>query len=407
MLKKLQALRTNENVLIAVDVLLCSKGSFMNVFLMAFMISVSVSSSPVNFIVYNIVRYSLMGIFSIVLLPIFRRYPLITWRISMFFSVVEILCVIFLDSSWPLFPYVLALCSACESSLYWRPKTFFDITEIPDERRLKFKSTITIYTQIMKIIMPAVLGFVIGATGYTRAGLIILGISLMQLLLSFCFYPSNTSKEKGKLHKPDEVYDLITRHKSLREVMSLQFIRGIITCSSACLVIAQINMYNSFSSSVDLGIFTSVSAVVAISCALIYRRIRNRTLQQGFLAMFVPAVILLPVLLIIYPHDSVLSIAFYIVMYGIVDSLYDGAATGTRIQGLLSTHLTGEKKDFLTEVECYSEIMLCLGRVIGLSVLLCIVMLGASDQMMWWAMITTLALIPWLTMIIPKEHRYN
>jgi hypothetical protein len=94
-------------------------------------------------------------------------------------------------------------------------------------------------------------------------------------------------------------------------------------------------------------------------------------------------------------------------MYGIVDSLYDGAATGTRIQGLLSTHLTGEKKDFLTEVECYSEIMLCLGRVIGLSVLLCIVMLGASDQMMWWAMITTLALIPWLTMIIPKEHRYN
>ena len=407
MLKKLRAMRTNENVLIAVDVLLCSKSSFMNVFLMAFMISISVSSSPVNFIVYNIVRYALMGLFSIALIPVFRKHPLVTWRISMFFSVVEILCVILIDSSLPFFPYILAFCSACESSLYWRPKTFFDITEIPDERRLKFKSTIAIYTQIMKIIMPAVLGFVIGATGYTRAGFIILGISLTQLLLSFCFYPSNANKEKGKLHKPSEVYGLITRHKTLREVMALQFIRGTITCSSACLVISQINMYASFSSSVDLGIFTSLSAVVAIICALIYRRIHNRTLQQGFLAMFIPAVIALPILLIIYPHNQILSIVFYIIMFSIVDSLYDGAATGTRIQGILSTHLTGEKKDYLTEVECYSEMMLTLGRVIGLSVLLCIVMVDAEEQMMWWALCGTFALIPWLTMVIPKEHRYN
>ena len=94
-------------------------------------------------------------------------------------------------------------------------------------------------------------------------------------------------------------------------------------------------------------------------------------------------------------------------MFSIVDSLYDGAATGTRIQGILSTHLTGEKKDYLTEVECYSEMMLTLGRVIGLSVLLCIVMVDAEEQMMWWALCGTFALIPWLTMVIPKEHRYN
>ncbi len=407
MLKKLRALRTNENVLIAVDVLLCSKSSFMNVFLMAFMISISVSNSPVNFIVYNIVRYALMGLLAIVLMPLFRKHPLGTWRVSMFFSVVEILCVILIDSNLPFFPYILALCSACESSLYWRPKTFFDITEIPDERRLKFKSTITIYTQTMKIIMPAILGFVIGATGYTRAAFIILGISLTQLLLSFCFYPSATNKEKGKLHKPGEVYNLILEHKTIRDVMTLQFIRGTITCSSACLVISQINMYSSFSSSVDLGLFTSLSAIIAIACALIYRRIHNRTLQQGFLAMFVPAVILLPISLIFFPHNTLLSVVFYIVMFSIVDSLFDGAATGTRIQGILSTHLKGEKKAFLTEIECYSEMMLTLGRVIGLSVLLCIVMLGAEEYMMWWALCGTFALIPWLRIVIPKEHRYN
>ena len=405
MLNKLRTLRTNENVLIAVDVLLCSKGSFMGVFLMAFMISISVSNSPVTFIVYNIVRYALMGFLAIALIPLIKKHTLTIWRMSMFFSVIEILCVIFLDSSAPYFPYVLAICSACESSLYWRTKTYFDIMEVPDERRLKFKGTIAIWTQVMKIIMPIILGVVIGSTGYTRAALIILGISLMQLLLSFCFYPANGSREEGGLHKPNEVYDMIRRHKGLREAMSLQFIRGIVTCGAACLVVAQINLYNNISSSVTLGIITSVSAVIAIISVLIYRRIKNRTMQQGFLAMFIPMLIALPVLLIFFPNNLVVSICFYVAMFSIADSLYDSAATGTRIQGLLSTHL--KDKSYLTEIECYGEMMLTMGRVIGLTILLSIVMVGAKEQMMWLAFLETLALLPWLTMIIPKEHRYN
>ena len=91
MLNKLRTLRTNENVLIAVDVLLCSKGSVMGVFLMAFMISISVSNSPVTFIVYNIVRYALMGFLAIALIPLIKKHTLTIWRMSMFFSVIEIL----------------------------------------------------------------------------------------------------------------------------------------------------------------------------------------------------------------------------------------------------------------------------------------------------------------------------
>lgn len=405
MLNKMRALRTNENVLIAVDVLLCSKGSFMGVFLMAFMISISVSSSPVTFIVYNIVRYSLMGLLAIALIPLFKKHTLAVWRISMFFSVLEILAVIFLDSSSPYFPYVLAVCSALESTFYWRTKTYFDIMEVPDERRLKFKGTIAIWTQVMKIIMPVVLGIVIGSTGYTRAALIVLGISLTQLLLSFCFYPANGSREAGGLHKPSEVYSIIRTHKTIRHVMSLQYIRGLVTCGAACLVVAQINLYSSVSSSVTLGIITSASAIAAIISVMIYRRIKNRTMQQGFLAMFIPMIIALPALLIVFPNDMLISICFFIIMYSIVDSLYDSAATGTRIQGILSTHL--KDKSYLTEIECYGEMMLTLGRITGLIVLLCIVMVGAKEQMMWLAFFETFALIPWLTMVIPKEHRYN
>ncbi len=405
MLKKLRALRTNENVLTAVEVLLCSKSSFMNVFLMAFMISISISNSSSGFIVYNIVRYALMGILSILLLPFFRKHMLACWRISMVFSVVEILAVILLDSKATYFPFVLAMCSAMESVLYWRPKTYFDITEIPDERRLYFKGRITIWSQIVKIVMPVVLGVIIGSTGYTRAGFFVLAISLMQLLLSLCFCPTATNEERGPLHHPVDVYSKILQHKTLREVIWLQFVRGTITCSSACLVISQINFYQSLDSSIDLGIFTSLSAILAIISIAIYRRIHRRTLEQGFLAMLAPALIMLPISLIIFPHNMLLSIVFFVFMQGIVDGLYDSAVTQTRIQGILSTHLSD--KSFLTEVECYSEVALTLGRVIGLTVLLMMILNGFNNNIMWLAFVQALFILPWLTMVIPKEHRYN
>ena len=122
MLQKLRKMRTNENVLIAVDILLHSKSAFMNVFLMAFMIRASLKDSPASFLIYCIVRYALMGIFSIVLLRLTRRHTLLAWRTSMIFSIFQIIGVIFLNSASPYFPFVIAVFSALESVLYWRPK---------------------------------------------------------------------------------------------------------------------------------------------------------------------------------------------------------------------------------------------------------------------------------------------
>jgi hypothetical protein len=67
MLQKLRRLRTNENVLIAVDVLLHSKSAFMSVFLMAFLMRSSLSSSPEGFLTYNIARYAFIALLSMLL----------------------------------------------------------------------------------------------------------------------------------------------------------------------------------------------------------------------------------------------------------------------------------------------------------------------------------------------------
>ena len=112
MLQKLRKLRTNENVLIAVDVLLYSKSSFVSIFLMAFMMRTSLKSAPDAFITYNIMRYSGMAILSLLLMKVIAKHPLAAWRTSMFFSIVQITSLILLPrNAWYFVPEV-ALASA-------------------------------------------------------------------------------------------------------------------------------------------------------------------------------------------------------------------------------------------------------------------------------------------------------
>lgn len=405
MFKYLRALRTNENILVAADVLLSSKSSFMNVFLMGFMINISASSSPVSFVVYCIIRYTLMACFAVLFLPFYRKHTVAAWRMSMLFSILEIVSVVFLDAKAVYFPCIIAIFNAADSSFYWRPKMHFDVTEVPDSRRLAFKGRTSILTEIVKIVMPLVLGFLIGNSSYTRVALIILGISLMQLLLSLCFRP--TKKHTGPVsgHKASQMYDIIMKHESMRKLFAIQLVRGFVICSSAYLVISQICLYRSTDSSMDVGIFTSLSSVIAIITVFIYRKIRQTSHQKAFLAAFIPAIILLPASMILIPNNPVLSIALYVFMQSIVNGLFDGTVTQTRLQGLLSTHLKDDS--YRIELECLSEIALSVGRVVGLTILLFILIFGDGQQILWLALVESLFIIPWLAMILPKKHHYN
>lgn len=404
MFKRLRALRTNENILIAADVLLSSKSSFMNVFLMAYMINVSLQSSPASFIVYCIVRYAAMGIFAICLLNFYRKHTLTAWRISMVFSVLEVLAIIIFDSTAFYYPYILAILSATEASMYWRPKMYFDVTEVSDARRLRFRSIATILTEIVKIFMPIILGIAIGATGYTNAAFIVLSISAIQLVLSLCFHPNSVDANK-KPHKIKDVYCKIIQHESLRKIMALSFVRGLVVCSSAYLVISQIILYRNVDSETDLGIFTSLAAVIAVISVFVYRKLKTKRAQKTMLLALLPATILLPLFLIIFPKNSVIAIALYVFIQSIVCGLFDGTVTMTRLQGILSSHL--KDPSYRMEVECLAEVSLTLSRIIGFTILLFFISMGWEQYIIWLALIESFFIIPWYFMAIPKSHSYN
>ena len=320
MLQKLRKLRTNENVLIAVDVLLHSKSAFMSVFLMAFMVRASLSDSPATFLIYCIFRYSLMAIFSIVLLRLTKNHTLLAWRCSMVFSVLQILAIICLDNTAVYFPYAVGVFSALESVLYWRPKMYFDVVEVSDDRRIRFKSLSQILNEISKIAMPVILGIVISSSGYTRTANIILIISIFQLLLSILFRPTRTPRAQANDHKLIDVMNYMLKHDSMHKIIYLSFLRGILVSSAGYLMVAQINVYRSTGSDLDLGIYTALASVASIIILWIYRHCTRREIQKTIIFTLIPPVVLFPLSLILFPGNFTLSVAFYVFTQSVIES---------------------------------------------------------------------------------------
>lgn len=401
MLQRLRKLRTNENVLIAVDVLLHSKTAFMNVFLMAFMIRSSIKDSPTSFLVYCIVRYALIGILSIALLRLTRKHTLLAWRLSMVFSIFQIVAVIVFDSQAPYFPFALAAFTAFESVLYWRPKMYYDTTEVSDDRRLRFKSMGQIFIEIAKVAMPAILGIAISSSDYKRTANFVLIISVFQLLLSILFRPTRPQK-KAEDHSIMDVMQYMAKHVSMRRILILSLLRGALVSSAAYLIIAQINVYRSAGSDFDLGMYTASASLVAIIIVWIYRRFEHhKEAQKTILFSVAPPIILLPLAAIIIPDSSTIAIALYVYTQSVVESFYNNTISVLRLEDVLSRHLEDEAYEI--EIESIAGMFLSIGRVITISIALALIMLGQDGLLMPFALLTSFLIAPVLYLALPSR----
>ena len=395
---KLREMRHNERILIAVDVLLQSKSSFMSVFLMAFMMKVSLSDSPRDFIVYCLVRYAIMGIIAVLLIPFFKKHPLVAWRSSMIFSILEITTII-LFSSWPGFIYVIALFSALESTLYWRPKIIFDTQEVSDENRVNFKSTGQICLEIVKIVMPIVLGFAIDANGYQNAAIFILIISTAQLVLSLFFHPHHAAVQKHKLMS--SVKHLFA-HESLQRILWMQLLRGLLTASAAYIVVATISLNRATVDNTQRGFVTAIASVAAIIVLLIYRKLaKSPRHQKMVLVSLAPAVILVPLIVFLFPNDPIICFAFYTFTTAVLASLIDSTVSVVRIQDILSRHAKND--DDRVAIEALGEMALSVGRVISLGILLLVVIFADYRHELILAIITAFLVLPLISILISAK----
>ena len=396
---KIRKLRTNENILITIDILYNSKVSFMGIFLMAFMIGVSLKSSPVSFINMELSNYAFCGILSIIMADILCTHPIASWRTGMIFSIIRIVAVIIIDPEFVFFPLIIGFLGALESQLYWRPKTFLEVKEVSNSRRDRFSSLRQILVEITKIVMPIILGIVISDAGYRRAANIILAISVVQLLLSILFRPTN--KIKIKTHSLKDALKYAVSHKNIRRVLWLQTLRGMVMTGCAYEIVTQLNIYSSNSSNVELGSYQSIASLVAIALLLLYCRFKTKasTKSEAIIVALLPAAVLLPVTAIIFPGNFIIAIVLFVYFRSVVQSLYSSTVFAVYHQDELKKSVHDDV--YRIEIDILSELWLCVGRVISIIPLLLLVCLNRNDLILPLIAIQS-RLIPLILIIIRK-----
>lgn len=378
--RKIQKLRTNENILIAVDVLYNSKSSFMGIFLMAFMITISLKNSPISFLTYQLSHYAFNGILCVLLTDVLRAYPLNAWRASMVFSITQMLAVIFIPGNYVFFPLIIGFLSALEAQLYWRPKDFLEIKEVSNNKRDKFNTLRQIFVETVKIAMPIILGIVIADAGYERAAIVVLIISAVQLLLSILLRPTHPTKIKARSLR--ETLNYAVAHKSIRRTLWLQTLRGFAMTGCAYGIVAQLNLYNSTSSDIELGSIQSATSIVTIVLLLLYRRFRTKASAKSDMLVYglMPATILLPLSAIFFPGNFVIAIVLFIYTNAVIGSLYSSAIFSVYHQDELKKSVHDDA--YRIEIEILGELWLTLGRVLSIIPLLIFFYLGHSDWML-------------------------
>lgn len=391
--------RLNERILIAVDALYNGKGSFMGVFLMAFMIGVSLRESPIGYICYCLSAYAFYGILCTLLVHILASHPVGAWRVSMMFSIVRILAVILVDPNWVFFPLLLGVLAAVESQLYHRPREYLQVREVTASRRAKFTSARHICVETAKIIMPFILGIAISNTSYTRTAIIILAISVLQLILSFFMRPR--TKIEAKTHSIREVMQFAVNHAGIRRALWTLFACGITLTGCSYEIVSQINIYRADSSNVSLGGFQSVASIIAIVILLVYRylRTKKKTGYDAFVYALVPAAVLLPISAIIFPGNFIIAIVLFIYFRAVMSTLFSNTVFSIFYENILKEAIHDD--GYRMEIDVLGELWLCIGRVVGLAPLLALLCLGRDDLMMPLVAIESIA-VPILIISIRK-----
>ena len=387
MLSKIKSLRTNENILIAIDALFHAKHFFFSIFLMTFMIRSSLNDSPVEYIVYLIFTYIIMATLAVALVFFIKKHILTAWRIGIFMSMAQVLAIIFFHSA-PFFIHILAILSGVQAALYWRPQTFLMITEVSNARRFRFESIKHTVSSIVKIIIPVVLALFITEIGYIEVSILVFVAASFQFFASILLRPVNNITTKTQ-----KLYLIMCRLKrnklAFKNILLLQALRGFAVGSTALIAPAVI-LYNETNSDLNMGFYTSLSAAIFIIIIPIYNKLRStKCFSIARASLILLPALILPLLAMLW-SSLVVIIIFFLFMRVIVDLLMNMVIIikiKNSIRDLVSN-------DYILEAESISEVALNIGRIAALTALLVLISLTGLAYLPIFIAVCSLAIIP-------------
>lgn len=247
-------------------------------------------------------------------------------RFGIFVNVFLLVAIVFWGeqiSSW----IVLAGALVGFSDAFYYSSYLVMKTELTNRGNIKnFNIHTTIITNLIKIIVPTVLGFLIDVSSYSNIAIYVIILSLVQFAFSFLVKSHRPENSKFEL-KP--YFNYLKQTPDVRKKIKYTYFNAAFVGpkSTYKIIVVVLTIYT-FKTNLSLGLFTSIFSIVTMLLLMLYKKLDNKpNLKQTPIYLFIG---LLPVvactIMVIWLNKTTLIVYNACLTIAIYFSEYFGSA---------------------------------------------------------------------------------
>lgn len=288
---------TNTNLLLIINTIRKIIDIFLGPFLTSYLFKTAVENIKVISI-YNVLSYAAIAVVSLIIGKILKnKYQMEIFRVGMISKFVQLAILIILGNNVINYIWVLAIISGFSTETWSFPLNLFSSELILNEEKKNFVVYKTILNNLVKILVPFILGTVINAKSFEVAAVIIFILSIIQILLSLKIqFKTEDNNECKKLNLKKEI-DNIRNNSKLKRFYKMKFFKGM-AYEGALDTAVTLLIIMSFNSDFSLGIITSIISILTMLSSYLYKKVKtkekiNLLIFSSCIIIFISSIMLL------------------------------------------------------------------------------------------------------------------
>ena len=265
----------NTKLLLVINTLRKIIDIFLGPFLTAYLFKVAIDNIQVISI-YNIFSYIVIAIASLIVGKILKnKYEMQIFRIGMISKFIQLAILIILGDNVVNYIWILAIIAGFSTETWSFPLNLFSSKLVLNDEKKTFVVYKTILNNLVKVLIPFLLGSIISMKSFKTTAIIILILSFIQIFLSFKMKVKKENNNKNnKLNLIEEV-NHIKSNKKLQRFYTIKFFKGM-AYEGALDTAVTLLIIMSFNSEFSLGVITSVISLLAMLSSYLYKKVKNQ-----------------------------------------------------------------------------------------------------------------------------------
>lgn len=352
-------------LLIAGDMIYNLTGVFINTFLVAYFLQIT-NENMTKIALYYITQYLVQSIGTLLIGKVIKKHPSKSKQILSYGIIARalfIFLIVIMAEKIATNYILIAVVYAISEILYWCSHELIYIDVTTNDNRKNFMASKKILSKIVSIISPIILGSSIEFYSFTKIGVYVFGLSLIQILLTL-FIKTDTENCTPKKYNFKNFLNYIKDNKleKIKKYRYSAMAYGIVERSISTLIIIITVM--TFKTSFNLGVLTTIFSFCSMVSLLLYNKYYSSQ-NAKFILTFCSLTLVFGVfgLLINISKSTLVIYNFcYTITFCIFDVVYN-----TR-KGNLVKECGIE--DFREEYIGYMSISIGIGRIIGYALML-------------------------------------